>query len=428
MRGVKALFVGLVPGSTNAGLLTLSTFINTVGTGLYMSVGAIYLVRSAGLTPTEVGAGLTIGSLVGVGVGPLIGDMADRRGPREVLIGALMVQAFACVGLLVVDDVALLAVSAALSAVGTAGSRNARGALIARITDQGSGPRLRTYLRAITNAGLALGTIGAAVVLQLDTRAAYAVMILIDTASFVVAGAVIARIPHVRPTRAHRRDRSTGSTGPRWIVLRDRRYLLVAALTSIATIQYFVIIYALPLWITLRTSAPRAMAAGLFFFAAVVVTVIQVPATRSITDSRSAARLLAISGPVFAIAWVLIALASHMSIAVAIALLVAGVLVHSLAEVLQAGAAFELSFSLADPQAHGQYQGIFGLGHDLVEAVAPTAVIALCVTWGRPGWFVLALVVIAASAGAAAASGRGEPLIASPTGEPGESRQTQATG
>jgi hypothetical protein len=38
--------------------------------------------------------------------------------------------------------------------------------------------------------------------------------------------------------------------------------------------------------------------------------------------------------------------------------------------------------------ATGRYLGVFGLGAGIAEAVGPGLLIALCITWGRPGWYV----------------------------------------
>lgn len=52
-------------------------------------------------------------------------------------------------------------------------------------------------------------------------------------------------------------------------------------------------------------------------------------------------------------------------------------------------AGFEVSFALAPQHATGQYLGVFGLGAGLAEAVGPALLISLCITWGRPGWYVV---------------------------------------
>jgi MFS family permease len=383
------------PRNRRQRLLSLSTLVNTVGSGMFLSAGTIFLIRSVGLSPTAAGVGLTVGSLAGFGAGVLIGDQADRRGAREVMIAAMLLEAVASASLLLVHSLWSLLAVAALAAIGRAGTNSARGAVIGVLAVEGRASALRTYLRAVTNVGLALGMLGSAVVLAVDNRAAYTVMILTDTTTFLVAALILARLPHLVPTRPAR-PVGGGPGTPRWLALRDGRYLALTAAVSIASLQYWVLLQAFPVWIVLRTSAPRSMAALLLFVAAVTVALTQIPATRSIDGPRSAARLLARSGPLFVLAYVLMAFASGPPAWLAVALLLAGVLVHSLGEVWQAGGTFELSFALARPEAQGQYQGVIGLGTGLVEALAPIVVIVLCINVGKPGWILIGLIVAAA--------------------------------
>jgi hypothetical protein len=375
-------------------LLALATIVNTIGMGMYLSAGTIFLIKSAGLTPTAAGTGLTVGSLLGFGAGVLIGDQADRRGSREVVIASMIVEAAASISLLAVHSVWLLIVVATVAVIGRAGTVSARGAMIGVIAEEGKGAKLRTYLRAVTNVGLAIGTLGAAGVLAVNTRPAYVTMILIDTVTFLIAAAIIARLPHIPPTRTAASGAADGKG--RWLALRDRHYLGLTAASAVASLQYFVLAQALPVWIVLRTSAPRWMAALVLFAEAATVAATQVPATRSIDGPRAAARLLARSGPLFLVAWILMAFASGPAAWAAVVLLFIGVLVHSLAEVWQAAGTFELSFALARPEAQGQYQGVMGLGHGFSEAVAPIVVISMCISGGKPGWIALAALVMAA--------------------------------
>lgn len=381
-------------------MVATATLINTVGMGMFLSAGTVFLVRSVGLSPTAAGLGLTVGALVGFGAGPFLGDLADRRGGREVMCVCMLTEAAASAGLLLVHDAASLAVVAAVAAIGRSGTGSARGTVIGVLAVASNGARLRTYLRAVTNAGLAIGTVGSTVILAIDSRPAYIVMILTDVVTFLGAVVVLSRLPHLAPTRRDEADvegqREKLKEG-RWLAMRDRRYLTLAVLTSVASLQYYVLVQSLPIWVTEHTRAPRWMAGALFLVAAVVVAAIQVPATRSVRDPRSAARLLALSGPLFWAAWVCLAWASDLSRELAVAMLVVGVLVHSLAEVWQAAGTFELSFALADERAQGQYQGVFNVAHGLAEALAPLVVIALCITGGKAGWMALAAIVTAAS-------------------------------
>ena len=66
------------------------------------------------------------------------------------------------------------------------------------------------------------------------------------------------------------------------MALHDRTYLSLTAATAIASLQDCVLVQALPVWIVLRTNAPRWMAAIVLFVGAITVALIQLPATRSI--------------------------------------------------------------------------------------------------------------------------------------------------
>jgi MFS family permease len=380
------------PSDPEERLLAVMTIVNMVGTGLYMATAALYLTRSAGLSPSQVGLGLTLAGVLGLGAGVVIGDQADRRGAREVVIASMLLEAVATCGLIAVDGVISLALIGGVAAIGGAGSSSGRGALIGLIAGQEGGAHLRSYLRAVTNLGVAIGTLGAAVVLALDTRGAYVALLLVDALTFVAAAALVARLPRRPPTRTVKAEPDER----RWLALRDAPYLALTVAASVITLQYYVLEVAVPLWITLHTSAPRWLAAILFLMAALLVAALQVPATRSIDGPRAAARLLVWAGPLFLLAWTLIAEASGRPAGVAVALLVVAILFHSLAEVWQAAATFELSFALARPEAQGQYQGVFGLSMGICEAFAPVLLVALCITWGRPGWIVLGVVVTAA--------------------------------
>lgn len=70
-------------------------------------------------------------------------------------------------------------------------------------------------------------------------------------------------------------------------------------------------------------------------------------------------------------------------------LLMTAVVIHTVGELWHSAGGFEVSFALAPEHATGQYLGVFGLGAGLAEALGPGLLIALCITWGRPGWYVV---------------------------------------
>jgi MFS family permease len=52
---------------------------------------------------------------------------------------------------------------------------------------------------------------------------------------------------------------------------------------------------------------------------------------------------------------------------------------------------------LAPHERQGQYQGFAGMGFSVSTIVAPTLITLLCIEWGRPGWFVMAALVLGAA-------------------------------
>jgi ABC-type nitrate/sulfonate/bicarbonate transport system permease component len=63
-------------------ILANASFVNMVGSGMWMAAAALYFTRSVGLSVAEVGLGMGIGTAVGPLAGIPVGRLADGRGPR----------------------------------------------------------------------------------------------------------------------------------------------------------------------------------------------------------------------------------------------------------------------------------------------------------------------------------------------------------
>jgi MFS family permease len=70
--------------------------------------------------------------------------------------------------------------------------------------------------------------------------------------------------------------------------------------------------------------------------------------------------------------------------------------VHVTGELLQSAGGWAVSFGLAPEDRQGQYQGLFSTGFAASSMLAPAVLTGLCVTWGWPGWLVVAGVFAAA--------------------------------
>ncbi|MFJ9808495.1 MFS transporter [Streptomyces sp. NPDC101158] len=369
----------LVPDTGPQRVIAASNLVNTMGSGLYLTAGVLYFTQAMHLPAAHVGLGLGVAGLVSLVVGITAGHLADRREARGVYAVTLVVRAAATGGFLLADRlwVFLLTVCAATAAQ-TAGLA-ARSPIIRR--HGGERPQeFRAYLRAVTNVGISLGALGAGWTVQAGTLSAYQLLVVGNTVAFAASAALLVLLPPVPPVPA--------VGGPRWIALRDRPYLLLTAVDGVMSIQFKVLTVAIPLWLVQATSAPRGLIAGTMLVNTALVIVLQVRVGRGIDSPAAGARAYRWAGLAFLVSCALVPLAAGTPAWAAVALVLTAVVVHTIGELWHAAAGFELSFALAPEHATGQYLGVFGLGAGLAEGFGPALLIALCIGWGRPGWYV----------------------------------------
>ena len=372
----------LLPEPGPSRILALSTLVNTVGRGTWLTASALFLTRSVGLSVAQVGVALTLTALVSLVASTPMGYLADRLGPRGLQMAALLASAGCTAALVAVRSFTGFLVVGVLMALADAGTRGARGALIAGAVPPDQRVRTRAYLRAVTNVGISVGTVLAGFALAADTRGAYVTLILLDAATYVLAAAVLLRLPPVPPVPAP-------AHGPRLIALRDRPFLAFTVLDGLMSMHFSLINIALPLWIAGHTTAPTWLISVCLLVNTVVVILFQVRASRGTEDLTGAGRASRRAGVLLAVACALFAAGGGVPVAVAVPLLLTGALVHVVGELWHAAAGWGISFGLAPAHAHGQYQGAYGMGMQLGSMVAPVVVTTLAIGWGVPGWLVL---------------------------------------
>ncbi|MEE1760899.1 MFS transporter [Streptomyces sp. SP18BB07] len=370
----------LIPDTRPQRVLAASNFVYTVGNGLYLTAGVLYFTQAVRLPADQVGLGLGLAGLVALALGVTVGHLADRFGARGVYAVTLTVQAGATAGFVLADSFwpFVLAVCAAAGAK-TAGTA-ARSPLIRHYG--GERPQeFRAYLRAVTNLGISLGAVLAGWVVQVGTLTAYQLMVVGNAIAFVFSAVVLVLLPPVAPLPA--------VGGPRWTALRDRPYLLLTGLDGVMAVQFKVLTVGIPLWLVGATTAPDWLISGTILTSTVIVIAFQVRASRSIVSPAAGGDAYRRAGVAFLVSCSLISLAAGIPAWAAAALLITAAVIHTIGELWYSAAGFEVSFALAPQHATGQYLGVFGLGAGLADALGPALIISLCITWGRPGWYVV---------------------------------------
>ncbi len=374
---------GLLPEPGPVRPLALATLVNTVGNGLLMTVSVLYFTRIVGLSAGQVGLGLTVAGLFGLLAGVPMGHLADRRGPRAILVTLLVVLSGLQLLYLLVDSFWQFVLLSSVILVLDRGASAVRGALIAGVaTDARGRVHARAYLRSVTNIGITAGAGIGALALAWDTAAAYRTMFVLQSVSTLGAALVLTRVPPVAP-------QPKPADGRRVAALRDRGFLAFCALNAAMCMHYALLDVALPLWVVGHTEAPRWTVAVLLAINTVMVALFQVRAARGLDDPAAAARATRSAGLMLLVALCVFAAASGGGPVVAVALLATGALIQAVAELLQSAGSFLLSFELADERAHGQYQGLWQTSMSIGVMAAPAVCALLPLGLGVPGWVIL---------------------------------------
>lgn len=375
------LLEDLVPKRGPQRVMGFSTLVNNFGFGLIMAASALYFTRVVHLSTARVGMGLSIAGVVGLVAGVPVGDLADRRGPREVLRVAMAVQ-FATTlsyifirnfaGFLVVVTLDMLAISASMAAVG---------ALNRRVGGE-EATGFRAKLRALANIGISFGSIGCGIAVQVGTPLSYRALIVANSVVFLIGIFIVGRLPHYGPLPKE-------TDGPRWVVLRDRPFIAYVAVGGAMSIQYGVLMFLLPLWLVDHTNAPRWSLALFLLINTVQCVLFQVRVGRGVETVRQGGAALRRAGIVFLISCTGFGLAAGLPGWAALLLLAAATALHTYGELWHAASSFALDIGLAPAHAQGQYEGMVGLGFGAGQAAAPAILIGLCLSAGRLGWICL---------------------------------------
>lgn len=412
----------LTPPAGPARVLALAQLTNAIGDGAYLVCSALYFTLVIGLSPAQVGVGLTVAWAIGAVAGVWLGHVADRCGARGTTAALALCTAGSVAAFLFVRSFGWFVVAACAYAVCQSGLNASRQALFAGLVAPEQRTELRAHLQSAANAGLAIGAAAGGIALQQGTQSAYLTMFAADAAAFALAALLILRLPAVAAAAS---PDTAASKGSKLSVLRDRPYAVVALLNAVMLLYMPMLSIVVPLWIAQRTHAPAWLVSALLVLNTLSVVLFQVRIARRVRTSTQATRFSRQAGWVMLAACLTFALAAAGSstyAAAAVLLVAAGLQV--LAEMMQGAAAWKVSFDLAPPGAHGQYQGLFGTGIAVARMAGPALLTTLILGGGTAGWLVLGLLFVAAGTAFGSAVRWAERTRRTPANAMSDSRQT----
>ncbi|MCX5143875.1 MULTISPECIES: MFS transporter [unclassified Streptomyces] len=399
-----------VPPGPTGRRLALISFIDSVGTGLFLASSAVFAVRHIGLDTSQFGWAMSAAGLVGLIVGVPLGRLGDRIGPRRLLVTLQLWRAVWFSALAFAWNLSTFVVIVCCLALAEAAVSPLTQVVVASAVGDDQRVRTMAILRTLRNAGFSVGALAATPLLTVGTAWAFRSTVLANGVSFVIAALVLARLRLV----AHAPAPAAGSGAlMRLKGLRDLPYLQLTALNSVLVLHMTLLSVGIPLWVVARTEAPVGVVAVLLAVNTVLAVLLQVPLSRRAEHEAGAVRCLIGSGLALAVCALALAGTGSVTRWPAVALLVAATVALTLGEILQSAGAWELSYRHAPADRRTEYLSTFNLGFSVQEIVGPVLLAGGVIALGGWGWlalgglFCVATVLVRPVAGHLAASRAG---------------------
>ncbi|MCX4445142.1 MFS transporter [Streptomyces sp. NPDC087866] len=385
---ISRLTSRLLPDPGPGRLLVLCTAVASLGNGLYVTGGAVYFVHVVGLSPGQVGIGMSLAGVLALFTGVPAGQLADRFGPRGTTAVFALGKAAALAAAAFVHSFAAYLVMAVVLGLAEQSGHVARGALVTGVMGREGRVRLSAYMRSVFNGGFSLASLAAGLVIALDSETAFLSLFWGNALAMVLVAGLYMRLPEVPGVpREPRGKRPRGA-------LRDVPYLAVAQVSGIVRIGPTALAVGLPLWLVVHTDAPRALAAWIMLVNTLMVVALQVRLARDADTVRGAARLQRLTAIVLAAACAVTAFTGAMPTWAAAAVLLAVAVLFTFGEIWGEAARWGLRYELAPANAQGQYLGAFATGDAFALIAGPTLVTLVPDRLGGPGWLVIGVLFV----------------------------------
>ena len=349
-------------------VLQAGGLVNAFGNGVVLPFLIIYLHNVRGISLGLAGLAAATQSATALASGLAAGSLADRIGPRRVLLAALAVMAVAF-GLMPLIRSAWHAFALyVLWGIGSGSFWPAQSALLAGLTPPRRRASAYALQRLTMNVGVALGGVAAGLIASVAHPGSFTILFLLDVATFVVYLAVLLlRVP----SPALHPDRATGS----WrLVARDRTMLSFSALNALFMASAIALmVELLPAFAKNVAHVDEREIGVIFALDSIGVVLLQLPVAK-LSEGRRRMRGLALMGLVWAAALLAVwAGGAWTAATAAAAVFAAATVVFAFGETLHGAIHAPLAADLAPPQLVGRYLALASLSWQAGWVVGPAA-------------------------------------------------------
>jgi MFS family permease len=372
--------------------LMVMSFVDSVGTALYVAGSVVYFTQKVGLSAAEVGLGLSVASIVGLlGVMPS-GWVAQRVGTRPTLLVFHLWRAAALASCVFVQSFPFFLLVVCLLSI----PEQAFNPLIQHFVEQVVGPEQRTAtmgkIKTVYNVGFTVGAPLSGLAVKFNTAAGYDAIMLGDALTYIVVVVMLARFRGVgHAERRAETDQKPKKRGLSTDALRDRRYRGAAIVNSVMSLHLSILAVGIPLWVTLHTKLPRYSLGLLFAVNTALVILLQVPTNALATSVTKSMRLMRATGLALVMCCLLLASAAALPLGTALAALFVAIILVTVAELAQSAAGWTLAYELAPETARAEWLSTFWMGISAQFVVGPLLLSSVVIAHGSVGWVGLAV-------------------------------------
>jgi MFS family permease len=370
----------------------VATFIDFLGTGLFLPFSLLYFTRAVGLPLPAVGLALSIAMTITLPLVPVTGLLIDRFGTRRVVLLAQFLQGAGFLGYLVVLNVPMLLGMVLLNAIGQRLFWSAYFTLIAEIAAPHERDRWYGLGAATRNAGLGLGGLLAGIVVGANAILGYHLVVIADALSFFLAAGLL--LFGVRVTSPQRSDGPQRSGYK--LILRDRAFLVLVAANVIFALCSLMLGIGVPVYVAVALHAPLWVIGVIMALSTALIAVFQTVVVRVLEPFRRT-RVLILTGWLWG-AWCgLLALALLVPRALLIPFLFLVTCVYVLAELIHDPTSNALAADIGQESLRGRYLALFQLSWSVAGLIAPGLFAVLFTLHPVLPWLVMAALILLAS-------------------------------
>ncbi|MEN0083763.1 MAG: MFS transporter [Leifsonia sp.] len=371
--------------------MVLIAFLDSAGTGVYLAGASLFFIQFKGFTVAEVGIGLTMSGIASLLSKVPIGLLADRYGPRGVLVSLTVLRGvgFACMA--GVSNVAgYVCVSIALGVLEGPVSPLTQ-SVVSSVVDDRSRIRTLALIRTARNVGFSIGGLATSGLVLVGSDWALASIMLLNAGSFFVAAAMLSRVRLLRPVTISRKPSAISVMR----TMRDGPYIALAALCGVLAIHSSVLFVAIPAWSLSPLHIDAAMVPLLVAVNTVLAVVLQIPLSAIAESPQGAARALRIAAAALASMCACLGLMIFLPTDYALVGMMVAIGLLTVGEVAQAAGGWELSYRYSEKDSRVLYLATFSLGDALQKIVAPALLTVAVIPASWLGWAALGGVILA---------------------------------